>query len=231
MLRRDRRGTVRHVSIRSAISGLLAGDRLSSDPSAALEEAGYEGVSAEEFGTALTHFADTATLAEADALAPVVTRMSPIPLTEADLADLALDSEPGDAFSLFSETVTTVPQDYGESDLDDLDIEPRPEAIDEGSEGADALDEADFRFGEPASAPQPRESFDDEVLEDEVLEDEVLDNAPDAAALGQVEPTSFDELEWDEAFESDDSKEPIDTADTKPGEFDDTFDDELDIDA
>jgi hypothetical protein len=238
MVRKDRRGTVRAMSIRAAISDLLTGGGMRSDPAAALEEAGYEGVSAEEFGTALTHFAETATLAEADALAPVVTRTGPIPLTDDDLPEIAAIGGAEDSFSLFSQTVTEVHQDYGESGLDtldDIDGEPELEPVVDHSEGTGTPDEVDLRFGEPSSEDQPLEtSFGESSLDDVSLDDVSLDDVPlDDAPLEQLDPVSvFDDLDLDDASTSEEAPESTDAATSAP-ESDgssDTFDNDLDFD-
>jgi hypothetical protein len=231
MVHKDRRGNVRAMSIRAAISDLLAGGGMRSDPSAALEEAGYEGVSAEEFGTALTHFAETATLAEADSLAPVVTRTGPIPLTDDDLPEAAAIADAEDSFSLFSRTVIDVHQDYGESglddidDIDDIDGEPGLEPVVDHSEGTGTPDEVDLRFGEPSSENQPLEtSFDESTIDDVSLDD---------APLEQLDPVSaFDDLDLDDASTSEEAPESTDAATSDPETDDssDTFDNDLDFD-
>jgi hypothetical protein len=228
MVREDHRGTVRAMSIRAAISDLLAGGGMRSDPSAALDEAGYEGVSAEEFGTALTHFAETATLAEADALTPVVTRTGPVPLTEDDLPEIAAIAEPEDAFSLFSRTVTEVHQDYGESDLDGLEDEPGLESGVDHLDDSGTPDNVDFRFGEPSSDDQPQEIS----INASSLDDEVLDDAVDDAPLEQLGPvSSLDDSDLGDTFETEEATESTGaTTDPESDDAGDTFDNDLDFD-
>lgn len=211
MLQGEGRGTVRFMSIRATISGLLAGDGELSDPAGALEDAGYDNIPAEAFGTALTHFADTATLEEADALAPVVTLTGPVPFEEADLAEVEIDLESADAFSLFAHTVTTVHQDFGESELDeldDLDEETAPGSSLDGEDRLGGADEADFDFGEPSSQPEsqdsseesePTPSFDESSSFGETETVEPIDAASDSASSDAAEPQSDDDL--DEAFD------------------------------
>lgn len=221
MLGRGRRGTVLSMSIRATISGLINGDGLTSDPAAALEEAGYEGVSAEEFGIALTHFADTSTLAEADALAPVVTRVGPVPLTEEDLPELDLEAGSGDAFSLFTHAVTEVSSDYGESDLDDFD--DFDELASAAPDGPGTLADGEPHFGEPVETDSPTV---EDVADDPLID--VEDVTTDSALI--TASASVEEMDWDEAFNSDD---PADTATADPGgtdDADDAFDDGFDFD-
>jgi hypothetical protein len=215
------RGTVPSMSIRAAISGLLAGDSEMSNPAAALEEAGYDNIPAEAFGTALTHFSDTATLDEADALAPVVTRTGPIRFEESDLPEI--DVEVDDAFSLFGSTVTTVHQDFGESDLDEvdeLDEKSAPVGSDD-EDGPDTAQEADFDFGqpsvEPAAQPEAQASPDDPFV---VRSPESSEQSSGLVDAESVEP-----------FDADRETESIETAEpSSADESDDPFDDELEVD-
>jgi len=219
MLASGHRGIVRSMSIRAAISGLLAGDGESSNPAAALEEAGFDNIPAEEFGTALTHFSDTATLDEADALAPVVTRAGPIPFEESDLPELDLDVDSEDAFGLFGQTVTTVHQDFGEADLDDrenLDEETASQSPVDG-EPLDAADDADFDFGQPSTQPEAQDSPDDPSDE----------QPPEVSEP----PSAFDNVEQVPLFDEESEVESIDSAAHLPDDdSDDLFDDELEID-
>lgn len=89
------------MTLRETISSLLANSGEGSDPAAALAEAGYGDVDAGQFGTALVHFSDTASMPEADALAPIATRSSTIPFEESDLPEADLDPE-GDSFAMFA---------------------------------------------------------------------------------------------------------------------------------
>ena len=229
MLDIELRGTVRSMSIRAAISGLLTGDDILSDPAAALEEAGYDNIPAEAFGTALTHFSDTATLAEADALAPVVTRTGPVPLDESDLPELDDDFEPGDAFSIFGQTVTAVHQDYGETDLDELDEVPDSKSALEGPDSTNTNEDVDLRFGEPSSQPQA----DTESLDEGDFDEDSFDGSSDGSLSGGVEPTTpFDDAVSEEPFESEGGPESADTPGSEPDptESDDAFDDDPDFD-
>jgi len=209
------------MSIRAAIGGLLAGDGELSNPTATMEEAGFDNISAEEFGTALTHFSDTATLDEADALAPVVTRTGPISFEESDLPDIDFDVESEDAFSLFGSTVTTVHQDFGESDLDDtadLDDESGPESSVDGKPH-DAADDADFDFDFGQPSPQPEAQDPSEDPSDE--------QSPEPSERSSV----FENAEQVQPFDEENKSESIDSTDPpSDDDSDDSFDDELEID-
>lgn len=111
------------MTIRDAIDQLLTGETPlgggAADPSSVMAEHGYETVPTELFGTALVHFADTAPLEQAEALAPVVTRIGPIPLEESDLPEsygkLDPDAIEGDdAFALFAEAAPVVAEPHAD---------------------------------------------------------------------------------------------------------------------
>jgi len=222
MLRTEHRGTVRAMSIRAVIRGLLAGDGELSDPAASLEEAGYDNIPAEAFGTALESFSDTATLDEADALAPLVTRTGPIPFEESDLPEIDLDVDTGDAFSLFASTVTPVHQDFGDTDLDDaddLDDESDPESSVDG-EHLDLSGETDFDFGQPSSQLGAQDSTEDPS------DEQALELSKQTSVFGsdeQVQP-----------FDEESEPAPTDSverlSDDDPDDHDGPFEDELEID-
>lgn len=154
------------MSIRDAIEQLLTGETLAEgqggDPAAILAEHGHQDVPTELFGTALVHFSDTAPLAQADALAPVVTRVSPIPFEEDDLPPLegaegiedALDGS--DPYALF-EAAPPVLSDLDDLDtdgLDDVDTESGPlddsdEEMDDSDIDEDAEDSHEFTEDQP----------------------------------------------------------------------------------
>lgn len=78
-------GYVVGVTLRDTINGLLkaspglAGEEPRDDLRATLERDGFGDLPAEAFGTALVNYGDTASMDQADALAPVVTALSPVP--------------------------------------------------------------------------------------------------------------------------------------------------------
>lgn len=154
------------MTIRHAIDQLLTGETASgeatSDPASVLSEQGFDDVPSELFGTALVHFSDTAPIEQADALAPIVTRVSPVPLEESDLpavdgAPLDLEAiENGDAFSLFQTVSPVAPTVSDEADLADSTFDETDE-VDEAGHPNDAEVEA---ANEAVELDQPEsESF------------------------------------------------------------------------
>lgn len=166
------------MTIRHAIDQLLTGETASgeatSDPASVLSEQGFDDVPSELFGTALVHFSDTAPLEQADALAPVVTRVSPVPLEETDLpavegAEFDADAiENGDAFSLFQSAAPIVPDVSDEADLADStfdevdhldDVNDVNQEID-GVEAATDLDQPESEgFGQGSDEEIPSEDM------------------------------------------------------------------------
>lgn len=147
------------MTIRDAIDQLLTGETPlgggAADPASVMAEHGYETVPTELFGTALVHFADTAPLEQADALAPVVTRVGPIPLEESDLpesyGELDLDAIEGDdAFALFSEAAPVVAEspadelDFEAADTSDFEVEDLNAAADAEADSNDDVDPEDI---------------------------------------------------------------------------------------
>ncbi len=196
------------MTLRETISSLLANGGEGSDPSAALAEAGFGDVAPEAFGTALVHFSDTSSLPEADALAPITTRMSAVPFEETDLPATEHEA-PDDAFALFQAVDpdpsafvnvedVDLPADFdaamdgapaGDTSLDEA---PVDDAVDAALTGADDLDDGlDGGFG---------------VGEGEV--DQALDTAADLAAsplddvaLDSTTPV-IDEEPFDDGFDA-----------------------------
>lgn len=183
------------MTIRDAITQLLTGDNDGSvhqEPADVLAQNGYEDVPAELFGTALSHFSDTAPLEQADALAPIVTRLSPVPFEEQDLPELPggldADSTEGlDAYSLFqsaasggvlvgaADQLASEPSDGGESDLDDVDNDADGVETIDADTDTDATSEtdadADEGFGTGTAgleASDAEDQIDDALLEDDV---------------------------------------------------------------
>ncbi len=154
------------MTLRETISSLLANSGEGSDPAAALAEAGFGDVDAGEFGTALVHFSDTASMPEADALAPIATRSSTIPFEESDLPEADLDPN-GDSFAMF-QSVDPDPSAYPADDLEEPSHDADP-VLDESADPAamdDDLPEGfDTNLDEPA-APAPTESADQTVTDE-----------------------------------------------------------------
>ncbi len=192
------------VTLRDAIDGLLANPDSGVDPSSALAEAGFDDVPADLFGTALSHFADAAPLATADALAPVVTRVGPVPFEAGDLPETDLDPQL-DAFGMFAE-VSPDPSAFAPSESETpQDHEPNA-AVDAATAGIDHdpsdldIDGAQILADGPAADEGTHfgagEEVDDFTLDDEIDEFDVP-QMPEAAAFNP-EPEfddGFDQLE------------------------------------
>jgi hypothetical protein len=92
------------VTLRDAIDAVL-GD-LGTDPATVLDQHGFGDLPPDTLSSALVHFAERAPIDVADALAPTVTRLSPVPFELDDLhpsdADGVLD-DGGDVFNLLSQ--------------------------------------------------------------------------------------------------------------------------------
>ncbi|MGH1501962.1 MAG: hypothetical protein ACRBI6_00265 [Acidimicrobiales bacterium] len=115
------------MTLRDAIEGLL-GPTTQRPAADALADEGHDSLGSDLFGTALGHYADTAPIEQADALAPIVTRTSSVPFEADDLpeSDLPID---GDALALFD---AADPASMIEADT--------PLDIDEPIDTADAVD-------------------------------------------------------------------------------------------
>jgi len=114
--------------VAACVVSSVTGVTLRDDVRAALDSGGSDALDAlgdlapELVGTALGHFADTSTLADADALAPIVVVSSPVPV------DLSLDGAEAEPSA-----VTSV-----DADPDDFDRGDDPaEAVDDLSDGSD----------------------------------------------------------------------------------------------
>lgn len=165
--------TVVTVSLRSAIRDLLTGG----DPTALGD------VPADEVAQALTNYADTASLAEADALAPVVTRASHVPFDE------ELDGNLGAPLvDVHAELAT----------LDPVDV------VDTGAESIDPGDSFDDASGNATAAEGNHEvevDVDDGLGDDGLIDDEADDDGGNA------------ESNPDGWFESDTDVRPVDESD------------------
>lgn len=205
------------VTLRDAIDGLLANPEPGVDPSAALAEAGFGDVSPELFGTALSHFADSAPLPAADALAPIVTRVGPVPFEDSDLPDA--DLEPGlDPFDMFAE-VNPDPAAFVDAEPTTSDLDADPSDLDVGSTvDTPTMSEVDTasQFGsgvdETSTEPDDLQAF---ASSD--------DANPDMASFGPDD-------DFDDGFDAMERGDEIDDegSDLFSVDFDDTEDDGAD---
>lgn len=153
------------MTIRNTITQLLSGDETGTaqpNPAEALAESGFGDVPADLFGTALTHFSDTAPLPQADALAPIVTRAGPVPFESGDLADLPEGSDvgDGDVFSLFEAVAPqAVPT---EDDQDDYEGYEQDVTLDDEAYEADSATQPDS-VSQPEETSEPDETSEAEA--------------------------------------------------------------------
>jgi len=113
------------MTIRDAIEDLLAARGHGADPAEVLGQHGFGDLPPEALSSALLHFAEGASLPVADALAPLVTRVSPVPFTEDDLPPSeeasAILADGGDVYDLLGGLDLT-PVESLDHDSDDLDL-------------------------------------------------------------------------------------------------------------
>jgi hypothetical protein len=227
------------MTLRHAIEDLLADLGSGADPRQVLAEHGFDDLPVEAFSSALVHFAESAPMDVADALAPLVTRLSPIPFAQGDLPpDEAADAlaDGGDVFDLLAELeAVAVGYDADPSDLDvgHVQGEEPDHGLDDGDgfDGGDTptddhgFDDGDHTFGageteaeatlHAGAAPS---DFDDVFDELEEVTSEV--GADDLAGL--VEPTDHHEVDADDLHDllPSEADEPGVDDDTDPGDLD-----------
>lgn len=168
------------MTLRGVIQGLFRG---SDDAEAILAENGFADLPADIFGQALSSYADTAPMAEADALTPVLASLEAGDPSDvfAVLAERPLATSPEGsgvdpaavgASLAGAETVDDVIDDFGvtvdaepdTSDLDDL-IDAEETALDDSGNGVDEFVEedpfaaADFEESEPAADAESFENL------------------------------------------------------------------------
>ncbi len=231
------------MTIRDAIDQLLTGETTDQaaapDPATVMADNGYGDVPSELFGTALVHFSDTAPLAQADALAPVVTRVSPIPFEEADLAPLGdegpdPDLDGSDPYALFTSAAPQLADfdDPGVDDApgvegqdvnmdDDLEIDTQDVNMDDDPQIAETPEDlSDADFGSGTVKADLIDDLEDPAEETYSNDDAMLDDlAPrfDASSLPTEAQDTIEEagvdlfsVEFDEADEADEGIDPDD---------------------
>lgn len=193
------------VTIRDTIDGLMATpseqETFKNDRSAFLDEHDLSEVPEELIDTAFVHYADTTSIENADALAPLVTRVGPVPMEETDLPDGVTDElgdgDPPDPWSMLTFDSATEPlDDAAELDPADLDDTSAPEAIAQTTADSDG---PDFGAGEASIA----DGFaDDDTGDDPFFDDNDDDFGAAAAVQETVElPDDFD-TSYDQDVES-----------------------------
>jgi hypothetical protein len=113
------------MSIRAALEDLLAGHGPDADPAAVLSEHGFEDLPPEALSSALLHFAEQAPIEVADALSPIVTRLSDVPFEDGDLTPHpgvdAILADGGSVFDLLDELGLS--DEAPHADPSELDVE------------------------------------------------------------------------------------------------------------
>ncbi len=189
------------MTLRGVIQGLLRG---SDDAEALLADDGYGDLPPEMFGQALASYADTATMAEADALTPVLTE-----LDQGDPADVFavldahdLTDRPDPADLSGTEGLSLgIPAVAGGFELDDMiddfgspaevaedtDLD-RPDDAEDGEEGASAADAVDA-----TDDATDVDSLGDEAQDDgQIADDPFADLFEDGDDTGEAD--TFDAL-------------------------------------
>ena len=198
------------MTLRGVIQGLLRG---ADDAEAMLADDGYGDLPAEMFGQALSSYADTAPMAEADALSPVLTTLDAGNASDA-FAVLAeqpptLDGMVGADTSGLGASI------LGASALDDaLDDDASDDADDLDGFGTAAPDTADDHTDEPDDHPADESTSVDES-------DDVEEASPDTADADDpfAEDGLFDaDAVTDSATEFEEFEEFFDTEPVATGE-------------
>jgi len=163
----------------------------------ALDETGHLGLDPELFGEALVHYADTAAIEIADALAPIVTDASVVPFDrELDAVEMTSDAASADID----------PEEFDEADRADEDqaneinashppeplFEPdeavgRREEFGAGAVTKDATDESDDYIGPALDAPEEH-AFDTPAVDDSTW---AVNEVPHA--LNEIDPEPDDD--------------------------------------
>ncbi|MFK7920163.1 MAG: hypothetical protein AB8G14_18975 [Ilumatobacter sp.] len=159
------------MTLRGVIQGLMRG---SDDAEAALADEGYGDLPAEIFGQALSSYADTATMEEADALSPVLTTLDAGDASDvfAVLQEQPLTLEPT------TDPASLAAVGLGAAALDDT-------ALDDTALGLDD-------FG--AAAPEDVDDAVEDALEDQTTITDEADDLEDFGATEANDPFTADEI-------------------------------------
>ena len=174
------------MTIRETIDGLMADpgeqDSFQNDREAFLDEHGLGDLPPELVDTAFVHYSDSATIEQADVLAPLVTRVGPVPYEETDLPDGVTDElgegaspDPWAMVAFDTVAAPAVEPEQDPADLDDTINPPEAPVVENTTESPE------FGAGETSIG----DGFDDVDLGD----DPFIDDAPsDTPAAELVEP-------------------------------------------
>jgi len=209
------------------IDAMLSAHGAGIDPATVLEQHGMGDLPPDALSSALLHFAERAPLDVADALAPVVTRFSPVPFEPDDLPPSPVDDvidQGGDVLSVLGEIDLTAPPDLdghlgdhdpGDFDHDDFDdhdeapdhlghVDLDGTAVGDGfGDGHDLLDDFDLDQG----GPEPDHDFGGFGTDSPV--DDALDVLAgfDEGHLARVDHTG--DFDTDEGFDDGTPDEPL----------------------
>ncbi|MEM8924554.1 MAG: hypothetical protein AAGD35_13715 [Actinomycetota bacterium] len=192
------------MTIREALEDLMAGRGV--DPAAVLDGYGFGDLPTDSLATALGHFADTAPIEVADALAPIVTRLSEVPFAEGDLPFSAeVDGLLGDGSGLLDALADLELPGLAEGSVDPSDFDV--DGLTDVTDAADAVGlDADggslmgglaqdigarFGLGDESPVEEAEQAFDeltdadlDDVREQaEPYIDQVAEAAPEVGGL------------------------------------------------
>ena len=179
------------MSIRAALEDLLAGHGPDADPAAVLSDHGFEDLPPEALSSALLHFAERAPLELADALSPIVTRLSDVPFDDGDLAphpgaDTVL-ADGGSVFDLLNEIELADDSYHADpSELDTEDDLDHPGTTDDDYTDPDhdlAVDDTDdHTFG----SGDDSDEFDDTDPHFDDVFDEIESTEPDLTVIDDI---------------------------------------------
>ncbi len=177
------------MTLRSAIQGLLEGPDPDSqgvpggtdtpDVRSTLVDEGFSDLPADAFGTALVNYADTAPMEHADALAPIVTALGPVPEVSPLMGE-DVENIP-DAFQLFDthpphlEILPPIDEVDGEPELLDDAFGFGDGPADLSADDVDLVDGGEDRIAEDSDDFSGH--FDDGLLDLETIPDPVSEPA------------------------------------------------------
>ncbi len=189
------------VSFREMIDAMLSAHGAGIDPATVLEQHGMGDLPPDALSSALLHFSERAPLDVADALAPVVTRFSPVPFGPDDLPPSPVDDvidQGGDVLDVLSEVDLTAPPDLdghlGDHDPGDFDHDGNePGALHDDTSGDGLADyddsQTDDGFGDGHDQPA---NLDDDLDGDDADPDGFDTRSPVDDALDALDDFDHD---------------------------------------
>ncbi len=208
------------------IDAMLSAHGAGIDPASVLEQHGMGDLPPDALSSALLHFSERAPLDVADALAPVVTRFSPVAFGPDDLSPSPVDDvidQGGDVLRVLAEVDLTVPPDLdghlGDNDPGDFDDDGTldghgPDSL-QGHTGAD-LDDYDG---------QPSDGFGDGHDQPADFDGDIDDGGPDPDGFDTRSPVddALDDFDHDARLVPVDDTTDLDTPDDFDGPPEETL--------